>query len=404
MASRLLLALAVLMTTVPAAGQDSRQEQLRRERDAKATHLEPYRQSGFERLLSWLEDGRTFERFLNPPEGVYPRIATVTSGSGFSGGVGYRRPRLFGNRADFSTFASASMKKYWMVDARLTLPQLAGGAAFAELYGQRYEFPQEDFFGIGRASNREDHTTYNLRNSAVGVSGGVRPTPWFRFSSGIEYLKPDIGPGESSQFPSVDELFDVSLVPGFTEQPDFIRYDVLADVNYRTPQGNPRRGGRYLFRYQHYDDRDLDRCSFNQFDTDLQHYIPFLNDRRVIALRAMTSMSDADQGQAVPFYFQRTLGGDDDLRGVRKFRFRDQNMLLLQAEYRWEIFTAVDGAIFYDAGKVASRREDLTLRDLESDYGIGFRFGTSNGIFLRIEGAFGSRAGNHFVFRYGNVF
>ena len=46
----------------------------------------------------------------------------------------------------------------------------------------------------------------------------------------------------------------------------------------------------------------------------------------------------------VPFYLQRTLGGPDDLRGFRHLRFRDRNALLLQAEYRWEIFTAVDGA------------------------------------------------------------
>ena len=78
--------------------------------------------------------------------------------------------------------------------------------------------------------------------------------------------------------------------------------------------------------------------------------------------------------------------------------------LLLQAEYRWEIFTAVDGAIFYDTGKVASRLEDLNLRDLESDYGFGFRFGSANGVFLRIEAAFGSSDGNHFIFRFNNVF
>ena len=124
----------------------------------------------------------------------------------------------------------------------------------------------------------------------------------------------------------------------------------------------------------------------------------------MLAFHAFTSLSDADDGQQVPFYLQRSLGGPDDLRGFRRFRFRDRHVLLLQAEYRWEIFTAVDGAIFYDAGKVASRAEDLDLQDLESDYGIGFRFGTANGVFLRIEGAFGSGDGKHFVFRFGHVF
>jgi hypothetical protein len=404
---RLFFALVILAATAPAVlGQEpqSREEELRRERDAKATQLEPYRPTGLERGLSWLEDGRTFERFLNPAEGFYPKIATVTTGSGFSLGAGYRRPGLFGKRADFSTFASGSFKKYWMIDARLAMPRLADGAAFVEVYGQRYEFPQEDFFGIGPASSRDDQASYNQRGTTVGVTGGVRPATWLSFSGNVDRLTPRIGHGESAQLPSVEERFDISQIPGFAQQPGFLRYEAVADVNYRQPRGNPRTGGRYLFRYQYFDDRDLDRYTFRQFDTEFQQYIPFLNDRRVIALRALTSVSDADPGQEVPFYFQRTLGGDVDLRGFRKFRFRDRNLLLLQAEYRWEIFTAVDGAIFYDTGKVASRPEDLDLTNLESDYGIGFRFGTDNGVFLRIEGAFGSSGGKHFVFAYGHVF
>ena len=34
-------------------------------------------------------------------------------------------------------------------------------------------------------------------------------------------------------------------------------------------------------------------------------------------------------------------------------------------------------ALFYDAGKVAVRRADLNFKDLERDYGFGFRFNTN---------------------------
>jgi outer membrane protein assembly factor BamA len=176
------------------------------------------------------------------------------------------------------------------------------------------------------------------------------------------------------------------------------------DVNRRVPLGNPRRGGRYAVTYYRYDDTERDLFSFNRVDVDLQQYIPLVRDRRVLALRARAVTTDADAGGEVPFYFQPTLGGPDDLRGFRNLRFRDRNILLFQAEYRWEIFTAVDGALFYDIGKVAPRREDFHLSDFERDFGIGFRFGTSNGVFLRIEGAFGSSAGAHFITRFGHVF
>ena len=78
--------------------------------------------------------------------------------------------------------------------------------------------------------------------------------------------------------------------------------------------------------------------------------------------------------------------------------------MLFQAEYRWKIFPAVDAALFYDTGKVASRRNDLTLHDLESDYGIGFRFGTVNGVFLRIDAAFGGRDGAQLFIKFSDVF
>jgi len=222
------------------------------------------------------------------------------------------------------------------------------------------------------------------------------------FTGGFDYLRPAISPGSNPG--EILSVFNVTQVPGLLEQPDFFKYEAGIDFNRRQPRGNPRSGGRYAVALQRFEDIDTNRFSFNRVEVDLQQYVPLVRDRRVLALHGVVSMSDADAGAEVPFYLQRTLGGPDDLRGFHRFRFRDRHMLLMQAEYRWEIFTAVDGAIFYDAGKVASRTEDVNFQNLETDYGIGFRFGTMNGIFLRIEGAFGSSEGKHFVLRFGHVF
>ena len=380
----------------------TRAETLQRQRDEKSQRLQPPEPGRVERVLLDLENGRLLERLLNPAEGLYPRIGNITSGSGFSGGPGYRHAGLFGGHADFSTFAAASFKKYWMIDARLQMPQLAGGRAAIDVHAQRYDFPEEHFFGLGPDSHRDDAVTYGLGNTVFGVSGVYRPTRWLNVGATMEHLMPAIA--SSAEPGEILSLFDEQRAPGVLDQPRFFKYEATVDVNTREPRGNPRRGGRYALAYQRFEDTGSDRFSFNRFEADVQHYIPLLRDRRLLALHGLASASDADAGADVPFYFQRTLGGPDDLRGFRHFRFRDRNTLLLQAEYRWEIFTAVDGAIFYDTGKVASRLEDLNLRDLESDYGIGFRFGTINGVFLRVEGAFGSSAGAHFVLRFGNVF
>lgn len=395
-------AVSVLPSLARAQEPDTRADLLRREREQKAAQLNPAEPKPLERLLLDLESGRLFERVLNPAEGLYPKFGSITAGSGFSIGPAYRSSGRLGGHVDVSAFAAGSMKKYWMIETRLRMPRLLDERLSVDLHAQRYDYPEEDFFGLGPASARADHVTYGLRSSALGGGAAYAPAGWFTISAAGEYLAPRISaylePG------NIGSRFDDASAPGLLEQPDFARYEAAAAVNLRQPRGNPRAGGRYALTYQRFDDLDGSRYGFDRVEADLQQYVPFLNERRVFAFRALASVSEADTGARIPFYLQRTLGGPDDLRGFRRSRFRGRHALLLQAEYRWEIFPAVDGALFYDAGKVASRVEDLTLRDLESDYGIGFRFGTRNGVFLRLEGAFGSSGGKHFIFRFGNAF
>jgi hypothetical protein len=397
---------SLVIVCVIAAGLDAlaqepetRAEILRREREEKAKALKPPEPSGTERWLLKLEDGRLFERVLNPAEGFYPKIGNITPGSGFAGGPAYRHPRLIGP-ADFSTFATVSTMMYWMVEGRLRVPTLAGGRVAVDAYGQRTDYPREQFYGIGPDSSRDREARYGLGNTVIGASATYQARPWLIFGGAVDHLSPRLD-GSPKDLP-IELRFTPGEAPGLgAPTSDFLRYGATAEVNYRQPRGNPRRGGRYAVAVQRFDDREAGEYSFDRLEVDLQQYVPLYKDRRVLALRALGSFSG---NGTVPFYFQRTLGGPDDLRGFRRFRFRDDNMLLLQAEYRWEIFTAVDGAIFYDRGTVAPTASALSLSEMDSDYGIGFRFGTKNGVFLRVEGAFGSREGKHFVMRWGHVF
>jgi len=100
---------------------------------------------------------------------------------------------------------------------------------------------------------------------------------------------------------------------------------------------------------------------------------------------------------------QPTLGGSDDLRGYRPYRFRDDNLLVMNAEYRWEIFSGLDMALFGDAGKVFARKSNFDLRNLESDAGFGFRFNARNQTFLRLDVGF-SHEGFQVWVKFSNIF
>ena len=47
-------------------------------------------------------------------------------------------------------------------------------------------------------------------------------------------------------------------------------------------------------------------------------------------------------------------------------------------------------------------REALSFKNLEHDYGFGFRFDTNNGVVLRIDAGFGSRDGKHLFIVFGS--
>ncbi|HUR33467.1 MAG TPA: BamA/TamA family outer membrane protein, partial [Vicinamibacterales bacterium] len=198
--------------------------------------------------------------------------------------------------------------------------------------------------------------------------------------------------------------FGEDVLVGFTEQPDFRYTDVFATVDYRDQSGNARAGGYYSMTLGSYADLDADRYSFRRLDLHGQQFFPIFDKKRVFAVQGRVITTSADEGQVVPFYFQPTLGGSTTLRSVSDFRFRDDNLLYLNAEYRWEAFSAMDMALFADFGKVAPDAGDLSLTDLTHAYGIGLRFNTYRSVFLRIDVATGAGEGLHYYLKFSKAF
>jgi hemolysin activation/secretion protein len=100
---------------------------------------------------------------------------------------------------------------------------------------------------------------------------------------------------------------------------------------------------------------------------------------------------------------QPALGGSEDLRGYRPYRFRGDNMLVMNAEYRWEVFSGLDMAVFADAGKVAMKKSDLIATNLETSVGFGLRFHERDKTFLRIDVGF-SHEGFQVWVKFTDVF
>lgn len=393
---------------VPAAwaGQEAadppatRAEALQAAREAKARDTRAHTPNAVERGLEFFEEKAVF---LLDREGFYPKLGTLTVGSGFSAGVGFRDRDLFENRGTIDVWAAGSTRAYFATEGRVRFPDLAGRRLFVEGWVGRRDYNGEFFFGLGNDSRRRDQSIYALRTTAVGATAGVRPVRFVTAGGGVEFLTPRVGRGNDDDLPNVEDAFGEVQAPGVTQGANFLRTHGFVALDYSEPR-YARRGGAIRADFSHYNDRTSGRYTFNRLDLDIRQYFGFLSDRRVIALHGFLSTSEAGHGSRVPFYLMPSLGGNDTLRGYRMYRFRGPHALLLQAEYRWEIWSGLDAALFYDAGKTPLERGDLDLRGLHSNYGFGFRFNTAQGIIFRVDAGFGSRDGPHLYMVWGGVF
>ena len=395
-----ILAAAQLSLAAPAHAQESRAEELRQAREAKQQAADPYDPNALEKILGGVESGGVP---LITRDGLYLKLGSLTTGSGFAYGAGYRTSRLFRRDSAVDVWAGATPKGYWASEIRVRFPNLADGWVFAETYARHNYYPQEDYFGLGPDSLRSDQADFTLRSNIFGGRAGVRPYRDVEIGGTVEYLTPRVSNGTDEAIFSIGDVFDDEEAPGLGDRTDFIRTSAFVNVDWRRPR-NARNGGWYRAEFSHYSDRDLGLYSFNRFDVDLRQFVSVLSERRVFVGRVWASTSDQADGQTMPFYYMPTLGGNDSLRGYRDYRFRGPHALLIQGEYRFEIWSGLDAALFYDTGNVAMRFSDLNLKHLESDYGFGFRFNTDNGIVLRVDTALGSRDGKHLWIVFGGTF
>jgi hypothetical protein len=394
--------LACLAAACPAGAQEpaTRAEADRQRREEKSRNAQPYEPGGFERAMHFVEEKAIF---IVGREGFYPKLGSLTTGSGFAYGVGFRDRDLFDNTGTLDLWAASSIRRYWATEARLTFPKLANNRVLVETWAAHRDYPQEDFFGLGPASARAAQTSYAIRSDLFGARVGVRPVPIVLAGGGLEYLNPRLDAGNDRRVPSIEQLFNPSTAPGLGESVDYLRSTAFVEIDYRQPK-NARKGGWYRIDYSRFDDRTTSRYTFNRVDADLRQFVGFLAERRVLATRLFVSTSDSGPDAVMPFYLMPTLGGNDTLRGFREYRFRGPHAILAQAEYRWEIWSGLDGALFYDTGKVADRRADLNFTNLERDYGFGFRFNTNESIVFRVDAGFGSRDGKHLYMVFGGIF
>lgn len=375
-----ILLLVSLSLTFAFAGilsaQSTRAQELAEKQEEKSTHLAPYVPNKGERIL------KRFENFLQAPDKFYPFLGSTYPSGGFALGAGYRQ--RYGDTGWWDIHGAYSIRNYKMLDTTLHLPELVSGALKTDINVHYVDATRVRFFGLGNDSRQDNETNYGFEPISVGVTETARPVWWFGLGGGVDYLKYETSEGDGPT-PSTEEVFDSVTAPGLGIDFEYLRPRAFVQIDWRQSPGYTTSGGLYRAAWSKYLERDLSGFDFDRVDIEIDQFIPLFRANWVIALRGLISTTNVDSGDQIPFFLLPRLGGSSELRGYPNFRFIDRHRLLLTAEYRWTPSKFLDMAIFYEAGKVASRRADLDLEDLHESYGIGARFHAPRITALRIE-------------------
>jgi outer membrane protein assembly factor BamA len=382
---------------------ESRQQEIELRRDQKAAAAAPDTPNKAERRLIRVKETRLLERLSAGYAGVRVKIGGMATGSGFALGPEYFREDLATGHLNLIAGVGASTRHWVNMYAGLSAPQMSNGRFDWAIGAIRHDYNSLAYYGQGPDSEKIQRTNYRLEDTTIDSRFGVRPVRWATVGISAGYLWANAGPGQDERYASIEEVYPPRAVPGYLNNTNFYRTGAHGIIDYRDDPRGARSGGLYSVRWDRYRDRVHNLHDFQRLDVNLQQFIPCFNERRVIALRAHTQLRYNSPGKVVPFYLNAFLGGSNDLRGYRPYRFTDENLFNMTGEYRWEVFSGLDMAIFADAGKVFPKPGMLNFSNLESSVGFGFRGNVRNATFIRIDVGF-SHEGFQVWVKFNDVF
>jgi len=338
---------------------------------------------------------------------VHPIIGGVVSGGGIGFGVGYDSPVDTGWYRH--GLALMTVRRYWALEGEIGRRSASNRSAIA-VFGNMRHMNRIDFFGIGPGTPFDDRSAFRLRDATFGTSGWYRMHPALRAGGTISAYLPDIGSGANRALPSIEERFSESSVPGgLFSEPVFGRYRGFAELTYpviKNPDASDTADvyqGTYQVTTELVRDHSTGRHDFHRWETEVLQRIPGVRSGQRLTLHGLVASTNTNAN--VPYYMLYTLGGSGGLkafrpdllgtdgtqatlRGYRNYRFRDRDLLLMQAEYRIPLHRHVHSTVFVDSGQVAPQVAGL-FRDIKTTTGFSLSYMNKGKTLGRMDVGFG---------------
>jgi hypothetical protein len=356
----------------------TREGAIEQEQKAKVATLHAYTPGKLEGLMNRAED-----ILVNGVPSWHPYFESAYYGGGITVGAGYAHHVSAYNMIDVR--GSYTVLGYKRLEAEFTAPRLFHRRGSLSLLGGWREATQAAFYGVGIGSSLDNRADFDFRQPYGSATLTFWPTRrYLMLSGGVELSQWSQRPSKGDSYRSVETVYSPQTLPGLGTSTTYLHSQGTVGFDWRTSPGYSRRGGFYGVTLHDYHDKDQ-QFGFREIDYEAIQHFPILREAWVISLHALARTTSDKDNQQVPFFMLPYVGGGSTLRGFISHRFRADNALALQAEWRIMVNRFMDTAVFYDAGKVAAHKADLDFNGLRSDYGFGVRFHGPFATPLRIE-------------------
>jgi outer membrane protein assembly factor BamA len=231
--------------------------------------------------------------------------------------------------------------------------EVAAGVEFSrfptELYGLGMDAPD---------ATAEDYTPVHYR---VSLEALRRVSRTLRMGLDVQFLRHRVRQVEEGG------LLARRAIPGW-EAATTVRIGPVASLDTRDHPGGPTRGAYLRGEANLYDGVLGSDREFAQILLDLRFFQPWIAGQ----VSAAQIVATATLGEA-PYYLMPALGGSRLFRGALEGRYRQHQLLALQAEHRVPLRGRLGLVGFAAIGQVTRRVGDLEMRDFRLSGGLGLR-------------------------------
>jgi len=323
-----------------------------------------------ERLQMWTEYLR--ER------GITAIFGGLGEGTGFGLGGSYTVGA--GGRSELRFLGRASIVKgYGEFDVRWQSPPRKLRLWLEGSYQWR---PQENFYGLGMDSRKENRTQYALRQTWSGLRFEFVPMERLRFGSEYRIAWVSARAGTNPVYASPDTVFPG--LPGFGRQFRLQSTGIYARAD--GIRGEYQLGGAISAGASYQDSLDDSRLKYLSLEALVEGRLPIARGRSALVSQGEFEFNRPRGGSApIPFFLLPHIGGSSTLRGFNLDRFYGKNIFFVTLEYRYQIHPNFQSFLFFDEGQIFDKTGDLTWLNWQRNYGFGLRMHSARGTIYRLE-------------------